>query len=249
MISNQNCIGYGGHGKIYELNNMRVEKIYQNMSIFFTELFVLSLCQEVDHFCQIRDASFKLNNYKIVMDRYNSDLHHLMVTLPNAKRVDLVDSITNQLCEALKYLHSHGIAHNDIHLSNIFCNYDSDNNTVKCYLGDFGLSTIYSSGSVYMYHKTCKDKFKLMESIHKFITYSNNSDQKLNDILSSISLENIKLKIDHVNTTYCKIPSNLPYMENVLINAIIKSQYNFPNYYLEGLEANDLISHFRQCRG
>lgn len=106
---------------------------------FFTrELFFLSLFKDFPHICQI--VSYDIDKNKIEMVRYQLSLNDLIFGLPYQRRVQLSDEILIQIDKAISYLHSRGIAHNDISAGNIFCNYRCSN--LECFLGDFSVTSI-----------------------------------------------------------------------------------------------------------
>lgn len=111
-----------------------------DFKFFLRELWYLSLFKDIPNICQI--VSYDLGRREFTMIRYETNLHKLMNRLPYETRYSLTDEIIIQTSKALSFLHSRGIAHNDISESNIFCNYNYSNNKIECYLGDFSLTSV-----------------------------------------------------------------------------------------------------------
>lgn len=111
-----------------------------DFKFFVRELWNLSLVKDVPHFCQLVSYDIDLCNF--TMQRYETNLHDLSGVLSYDRRYSLTDDIVEQIDAAVSFLHSRKIAHNDISLSNIFCNYQKSTNKIECFLGDFSLSSI-----------------------------------------------------------------------------------------------------------
>jgi serine/threonine protein kinase len=137
-------LGKGSYGSVVVsryCNNHAVKNFVQtDFKFFVRELWFLSLFKDVPNICQL--VSYDIEKIEITMIRYQTNLHKLMKSLPYGTRFTLTDDIINQTSTALSYLHSRGIAHNDISESNIFCNYNYSTNKIECFLGDFSLTSV-----------------------------------------------------------------------------------------------------------
>lgn len=77
------------------------------------------------------------------MEKYGDNLLNLAYKIPYNKRLELIDFIVNQILVGLEQIHRRGIIHGDLLISNIFCNYDENENTIECFIGDFSLSSVF----------------------------------------------------------------------------------------------------------
>lgn len=133
-------IGKGSYGEITAGNNNTVIKKFNMRYIYYRELFYLSLFKGCPNICQIVDYDHL--EKRIMMTRYSYDLLILCEMLPKKVRIELANTIIEQVLIGLQQLHNKGIIHGDLVISNVFCNYED--NILKCYLGDFSLSCIHN---------------------------------------------------------------------------------------------------------
>ena len=134
-------IGKGTFGKIYSIPNNRAMKVFEDFDIFMKELFYLSIFKNYPNICQIK--SYDLKNKSITMEEYAWNLGELSLSLTDWERKTYIKSIVKQILNGLAQIHSKGIIHGDIKLSNIFCSYDRLTDDWKCYVGDFSLACLY----------------------------------------------------------------------------------------------------------
>jgi len=147
-------IGYGAYGKVYKINDKLAVKEFALFTDYIRESFWLSFVKFQPGFCVINKLDS--TNKRITMNLYETDLYKLSKSLSLDKKISLIDSIIEQLLPALIFLHERGISHNDIKLSNVFCNYNNENNTIQCYLGDFSLMSIKGDSFYRRFYKCLK---------------------------------------------------------------------------------------------
>lgn len=137
-------IGKGSYGSVFvsQKCEKHAVKLFENKDFRFyvRELWFLSLLKDVPNFCQL--VSYEMDKLEFTMIRYDTNLHSLANELTYYDRYKITDSIIYQMNDALSFLHNRGISHNDISMSNIFCNYDKHKRDIKCYLGDFSLTSV-----------------------------------------------------------------------------------------------------------
>jgi len=152
-------LGEGTYGKVVsssESDKHAVKNFEKaDFKFFIRELWCLSLVKDIPNFCQL--ISYDIRKIEFTMFKYETTLFDLMNELNYSERVLLTDDIIEQSDKAVSFLHERGIAHNDISLSNIFCNYNRSTNKLDCFLGDFSLTSInddYKSHDKkeYLYH-------------------------------------------------------------------------------------------------
>lgn len=141
-------LGKGGFAKVYEFTNLETKRLSAAKVIAKTSLTKSRAKQKLmseikihrslhhnnivgfEHFFE--DAE---NVYILLELCHNQSLNEL---LRRRKRLHELEAqcYVNQICAAVKYLHSHRVIHRDLKLGNLFLN---DKMEVK--IGDFGLAT------------------------------------------------------------------------------------------------------------
>ena len=143
-MHNLDLIREGEYGNVYFSKtdpNVVIKIIHRKyISLYYREIFHMILLQKTPHIAEF--TGYGPSSLRIHTKRYQYDLRKLAYELPYNIRCQLTDSIIEQMLKAISKIHSLGIIHADIKIDNIFCDYDPITNTIQCYLGDFGLSTI-----------------------------------------------------------------------------------------------------------
>jgi len=178
-------LGRGCYGDVtHNENEDFVTKQFITNNIFHKEIFYLSYFHGLPHICEIID--YDIDKMQIRMKKYDMDLYKLSKTIPFSKRLELINDIVVQLLLGLREINSRGIVHLDICLDNIFCNYDSENNKIKCFIGDFSITTVKdpyeddirdndypNNDESEIYEKDLKTKFDIWcvwVIVHSFLT-------------------------------------------------------------------------------
>lgn len=137
----------GTYGTIVFHGNTAI-KTFTSVRVFYKELFYLSLLRRYG-VSKILSASAP--DLTITMEKYDGSLVNLMSLLGYESRLYLAGKIIRQILPVINNIHSHGIAHKDISVANIFFRQDFDSMGVyEFYLGDFSLSSVFNEVN---YHK------------------------------------------------------------------------------------------------
>jgi len=143
----------GTYGTITFHENTAIKR-FTNIKIFYKELFYLSLFRRYK-ISQIITASSK--DMTITMQRYDGSLVDLMHITNYEERLYLAGKIIRQILPVVHSLHSHGVAHKDITIANIFYNFDENSmGLYEFYLGDFSLMSVFNDTN---YHTARCPKF------------------------------------------------------------------------------------------
>ena len=190
-------LGHGADGNVYIIDDDLCIKEFTNPDAHSIEITYLNIVRGIPNFCQMTD--YDRDYLTITMVRYQYSLTALMKKLPPQVRYRLVDSMIDQLFTALKFLRAHFVAHNDLTLDNIYCNYDGTH--LECYIGDFGMATINDGNHTNEGSDINDDIAILGRSIIRFITYPKLATTKNLNTITQISPDTKQFLIDGCNSS------------------------------------------------
>jgi serine/threonine protein kinase len=156
--SKLSIIGKGTYGRVFDAKcdnspespNVAIKEFICNEeSIPATTLREISILKSCDHPNILRILCIQYSEKKdededsplyMITPLYQYNLKQLYTSHPLSSR--LIESITYQLTDGIRYLHCQGIIHRDLKPQNIFLNPIGNGNYV-CVIGDFGLARRY----------------------------------------------------------------------------------------------------------
>ena len=140
---------YEGSYGIVTVGDYDVVKSFKDTNdknIFWKEVIIHTI---LDFDCFAKMYYYDYDSRTITLEKYQYDLLRLGESLPLHKRLYLVKQILDQCLNAVQIMHKLGIVHADIRADNIFCNFDEDEMTIQCFIGDFSIATIDNIGDNY----------------------------------------------------------------------------------------------------
>ncbi len=164
------CLGSGLYGSVYVLKPD--EKTAKTKAIKFSDQKSHSVKYEYDICLKwpkgtrgllLRPKAYFETFFTdcYIMHQYDGTLADLLYQLTAKEKIEAID----QLCQGVMSLHELGIAHRDIHLSNVF--YDKNRNRFD--LGDFGCAKVSKLNSKDLSFGIQKDIVHLREHIESIL--------------------------------------------------------------------------------
>ena len=166
------CIGKGAFGEVYLTSKKGTNKLFATKKVSKEKVnspqvkknFVneISILKEIQHKNIVKLEAIRqtLHNYYIITEYYNGGglydcLKKYRMIYGRAFSEEIVQHLTRQILDALKYLHMRKIIHRDLKLENLLINFESEEdknnfNMLKAEVKiiDFGFSTYLDGGGL-----------------------------------------------------------------------------------------------------
>ena len=166
------CIGKGAFGEVYLTSKKGTNKLFATKKVskekvnspqvkknFINEISILKVIQH-KNIVKLETIRQSLHNYYIITEYYNGGglydcLKKYRMIYGRAFSEEIVQHLTRQILDALKYLHMRKIIHRDLKLENLLINFESEEdknnlNMLKAEVKiiDFGFSTYLDGGGL-----------------------------------------------------------------------------------------------------
>ena len=166
------CIGKGAFGEVYLTSKKGTNKLFATKKVpkekvnspqvkknFVNEISILKVVQH-KNIVKLEAIRQSLHNYYIITEYYNGGglydcLKKYRMIYGRAFSEEIVQHLTRQILDALKYLHMRKIIHRDLKLENLLINFESEEdknnlNMLKAEVKiiDFGFSTYLDGGGL-----------------------------------------------------------------------------------------------------
>ena len=166
------CIGKGAFGEVYLTSKKGTNKLFATKKVskekvsspqvkknFVNEISILKVVQH-KNIVKLETIRQSLHNYYIITEYYNGGglydcLKKYRMIYGRAFSEEIVQHLTRQILDALKYLHMRKIIHRDLKLENLLINFESEEdknnlNMLKAEVKiiDFGFSTYLDGGGL-----------------------------------------------------------------------------------------------------